>query len=292
MKTKIPGIVAGIIVVLLVASSPLIAQEEIAAEEEVKPVWQKELVGNLNFTQTAFDNWAQGGENTMAWQLNINGKAVKEVDKYKWDNTGKISYGMAKLGDIESRKSIDEVKLETVFTYLLGTYVNPYAAASAESQFTAGYDYTDDGKVEVSNLLDPGHFSQSAGVGYEPIKEFKTRLGFAVHESITSDHPVPYTDDPETEDEEETTKIEAGIESVTDFSKKLIGGILLTSKLEIFSNLKGLDEVDVAWDNIFSAKISKYIDVNFNVKFLYNETVSSKRQLKQSLAVGLTYAFL
>ena len=291
MKLRNSGIAIGLIIsCLFIVNHSSLAQE--AEEQKPESSWQKELVGNLNFTQTAFDNWAQGGEDTLAWQLNVNGKAVKGEEKYKWDNTGKISYGMAKLADLESRKSIDEIKLESVFTYLLGSYVNPYVAASGETQFAAGYEYPDGSKVEVSNLLDPGYFSQSAGVGYEPIKEFKTRLGFALHETITSDHPVPYSDDPDTTDEEETTKIEAGVESVTDFSKKLIGGILLTSKLELFSNLKGLDEIDVKWDNIFSAKISKYIDVNFNVKLLYDDTVSDKRQIKQSLAVGLTYTFL
>ena len=288
---RISVTITSIVALFLVVSCPLLAQE--AKAEKPEHGWQKELVGGLNFTQTSFDNWTQGGENTLAWQLNINGKAMKDEEKYKWENTGKVSYGMAKLGDLESRKSVDELKLESVFTYLSGIYVNPYVAASAETQFAAGYNYPDDGdKVEISNLLDPGYFAQSAGVGYEAMKELKTRLGFALHETITSDHPVPYSDDPETEDEEETAKIEAGLESVTDFSKKLIGGILLKSKLEIFSNLKGADEIDVKWDNIFSAKISKYIDVSLNVKFMYDKTISEKRQLKGALAVGLSYVFL
>ena len=295
MKRQIFGIISSLICLILAINCSLLAEEQ-------KPEygWKKELVGNLNFTQTAFDNWVQGGEDTFAWQLNINGKAVKSEKKYKWNNTEKIAYGMAKISNLESRKSVDELKLESVFTYLLGTYVNPYVAVSAETQFTQGYKYIevidDSGKSriekeEISNFLDPGYFSQSAGVGYDPIDEFKTRFGFAIKETVTIDHPVPYAYDPETEDEKKT-KVEAGLESVTDFSKALIGGILLTSKLEVFSNLKGLDEVDVKWDNIFSAKISKYIDVSFNVKLFYDRTISKKRQLKQSLAVGLTYTFL
>jgi len=274
---------------ILLVNLPLLAQE--AEKQEAEYGWQKGLVGNLNLTQTQFDNWTQGGENAFAWQLNINGKALRDEEKYKWDNSGKVSYGQAKLADIEVRKSVDEIKLESVFTYLLGVYVNPYVAASSETQFTTGYEYSEDSKTDVSAFLDPGYFSQSVGLGYEPVREFKTRLGFAFHETITSDYPVPYADDPDT-DEVEKIKVEPGLESVTDFSKSLIGNILLTSKLEIFSNLKGVDEIDVKWDNIFSAKISKYIDVNFNIKFLYDRDSSEKRQLKQALAVGLAYTFL
>jgi hypothetical protein len=164
-------------------------------------------------------------------------------------------------------------------------------AASAETQFTTGYEYGEESKTAISTFLDPGYFSQSAGLGYEPAKEFKTRLGFALHETITSDYPVPYADDPDT-DEIEKTKVEPGIESITDFSKTLIGNILMTSKLELFYDFGAFDEIDVRWDNIFSAKISKYIDVNFNVELFYDRELSEKRQIKQALAVGLTYTFL
>jgi len=289
MRLRNSGIVFGLMSFVFLVSCPLFAQE--AEEQKSEHGWQKALVSNLNLTQTQFDNWTQGGEDAFAWQLNVNGKAVNDQEKYKWDNSGKISYGQTKLADFVARKSVDEIRLESVFTYLLGVYVNPYVAASGETQFTRGYEYTEDSKIAVSTFLDPGYFSQSAGLGYEPAKEFKTRLGFAIRETITSDFPVPYADDPETE-EVEKTKVEPGLESVTDFSKTLIGNILLTSKLEFFYNFDAFDEIDVRWDNVFSAKISKYIDVNFNIKLLYDRDSSEKRQIKQALAVGLTYTFL
>lgn len=285
-KTFIISVLIGL---AFVVSFPLGAQE--AEEQKPEYGWKKELVGNLNLTQTQFDNWTQGGEDAFAWQLNINGKALRDEEKFKWDNSGKVSYGQTKLADIESRKSIDEIRLESVFTYLLGVYVNPYVAASAETQFTTGYSYDEDPKTAISAFLDPGYFSQSAGLGYEAAKEFKTRLGFALHETITSDYPVPYADDPDT-DEIEKTKVEPGLESITDFSKTLIGNILLISKLELFYDFGAFNEMDVRWDNIFSAKISRYIDVNFNIKLFYDRALSEKRQLKQALAVGLTYTFL
>lgn len=49
----------------------LLAQQ---AKEEKAPVygWEKELVSSLNLTQSTFDHWVQGGENTLAWQLSVN----------------------------------------------------------------------------------------------------------------------------------------------------------------------------------------------------------------------------
>lgn len=293
MKFQKSVIVAGMIAIILIAGSPSFAEDT----SEPEYGWQKELAGNLTATQTRFDNWTQGGENTFVWQFNVNGKAVDKREKSQWDNSIKLSYGRAKLADLDSRKSVDEAKLESVFTYLLGVYVNPYVAASAETQFTPGYNYTEENPAgdEVSAFFDPGYFSQSVGVGYEPAEEFKTRMGFAIRETVTRDHPAPYADDPDTEDEEKI-KVEPGLESVTDISKSistpLIGDVLFTSKLEIFSNFKALNQTDIRWDNIFSAKISRYVDVNFNIKLLYDRDSSVKRQIKQALAVGLTYSFL
>jgi len=134
-------------------------------------------LGNLNFTQNTFDNWQQGGENAWAWQLNINGKFVKVQEKYEWANTLKIAYGKTKVGDAGSKKSTDEIRFESVYTYKMGIYVNPLISASGVTQFTTGYEYTDQGAVKISEFLDPGYFTQTLGIGYAPVPHIKTRLG-------------------------------------------------------------------------------------------------------------------
>ena len=50
------------------------AQEK--PEEQPKYGWQKEMVGGINLTQTSLSNWTQGGENSLAWQLNFNFKFI------------------------------------------------------------------------------------------------------------------------------------------------------------------------------------------------------------------------
>ena len=87
-------------------------------------------------------------------------------------------------------------------------------------------------------------------------------------------------------------RLEYGAESVTDAKLQVSESILYTSKLALFSNLKGVDEIDVDWDNVFSAKVATYITVSFNFKLFYDKDVSAKRQLKETLAVGLSYTLL
>jgi hypothetical protein len=83
--------------------------------------------------------------------------------------------------------------------------------------------------------------------------------------------------------------VEAGAESVTDVALKLSDNLLFNSKLELFSNIKGIDEIDINWDNLFSVKVSEFINVGLNIRLFYDKDISSKRQLKQTMAVGFSY---
>ncbi len=271
-----------ILIMVTLLLSSLWAQE--AKKETPKYGWNKELVGNLNFTQNTFDNWKQGGENSWAWQLTINGKWVNNQKNYNWENTLKINYGKTKVGDASSKKSSDEISVSSVYTYKMGIYVNPFVAVTGRTQFTKGYKYEADTSYAISEFLDPGYFTQSAGLGYAPNSHIKTRLGAAIKETFASKYSDLYA-------QGEKTRVEVGASSVTELNFKLAQNILYTGKIELFSNLKAFNEIDVNWDNMLASHITKYITVNFNVKLFYDRDVSPKRQLQEVLAVGLTYNF-
>lgn len=277
--------------ILMLITIPVLVIAQDKPAEPPKYGWQREMVGGLNLTQTSFDNWKQGGENSYAWQLNLNMKFINDQEKTNWSNTGKLTYGSNKTGDQEMRKSIDEIKLESVLTYKLGVLINPYVAVTGETQFAPGYNYGTDPKTQLSAFMDPGYFRESAGVGFKPNEIVKTRLGVALKQTLTSDYPAPYADDPKTV-EIEKTKNEVGAESVTDVSWKVSENSLFTSKLELFSSLKAFNETDVNWDNILTTKISKYFNVNFNFKLFYDRDISKMRQIKQAIALGVSYSFL
>lgn len=273
-----------LLALLLVFAISAFAQDK---EEDKKPEygWKNEAVGVLNFTQNQFDNWAKGGENAWSWQMDINAKFVNDQEKYNWATSAKLSYGKTKVGDTDARKAADEIKLETVYTYKMGVYVNPYVAATGQTQFTDGYAYTDTSKMVISSFMDPGYFTQSVGMGIDINKNVKTRIGAALKETVTDKFSDAYG-------QGESMRLEYGAESVTDAKIQVSENILYTSKLALFSNLKGLDEIDVDWDNVFSAKVSDLITVSFNFKLLYDKDISAKRQLKETLAVGLSYTLL
>lgn len=257
-----------------------------------KPVygWKKTMVAGLTLTQVSFKDWQQGGEDALAWTVSLDGKAENDQPKTNWVTSYKFAYGQTKLGDQGIRKTDDKIDLETVLTYKLGSLINPYVAATLKTQFAKGFDYSTDPKTAVSKLFDPAFLTQSAGFGYQPLPQFKTRMGLALREIITNDFNV-YADDPATLAIEKT-KTEGGMESVTNVDWKLAANLLLTAKIELFAAFKNFDEVIVRSDNTLAAKVSKYVTVNLNVQLINEKRVTPRTQVKETIAIGLSYAIL
>ncbi len=282
------------IAILFLAATIISAQAQEAAPKEPEYGWTKLVAGNLNLTQASFDNWEAGGESTLAWQVKLETKFINDQEKYNWKSSGKFTLGFAKVGDQESRKSADEIFVESVYTRKVSKLLNPFLSATAQSQFVSGFEYSDDdSKAKISKVMNPGYFTQSLGVGYTRDANFTSRLGATLKETITNDTTFAkrYSDDPNTA-KIEKTRIEPGITSVTEFQKNFQDNVVFSSKLNLFTDLEAFDRIDVLWENNVTFKISKIFNVALDVDLLYDKDISSEKQLKQILSIGLTYLFL
>ena len=267
-------------------------------KKEEKFGWTKTLVGALNLTQNRYSsNWTKGGENSVAWKGVIETKWENNAARTNWKNSGKLVFGQIKQGSQGVRKSDDELNVESVLTYKVGQYLNPYLSFNGLTQIASGFEYpTDKTKIKVSSSFAPMFLRQSLGLGYKPSEQFVTRLGISVKETIVSDDGLiagsaitfreRYGNKPD-----ENMRVETGIESTTDLSVKLAENVLFKSKLELFSSFENFNTADVAWDNTLAAKISKYFSVNFNVYAFYDEDILTEVQVTQAVAFGLTYTF-
>jgi hypothetical protein len=253
--------------------------------------WKHTMVAGLNLSQVGFTDWAQGGDNALSWTGLLDGKSVSDQLTTTWATTYKFAFGQARLAAQGIRKTEDKIDLETVLTYKLGTLINPYAAATVKTQFAPGYTYSATGTAtEVSRFWDPGYLTQSLGAGYQPAPEVKTRLGVALRESFASTY-FAYTDDPATTAIEKS-RVEGGMESVTDVEWHFAQNMVLTSKIELFAPFVTFDEVVVRNDNMIAAKVNEYIAVTFSLTIIHEPRISRRTQLKEVLSLGLTYALL
>lgn len=253
--------------------------------------WTNSLVGTFTITQVSLTDWIQGGENALAYTTFLNGKAVYEENEIVWSNSFKFAFGQTRLGSQELRKTEDKLELESVLTYKLGTYINPYAATTFKSQFASGFKYDNlGGRIPVSRFYDPAYLTQSLGAGYQLMPEVKTRLGAALREIVTSEF-FSYADDPKTS-EIERVKIEDGLESVTDVQWRIEENTTFSSKLELFASFRTLEKIIVRGDNTLTTKLGKFVTLLFNVQVINERLASPRTQAKQTLAIGVNFTLI
>lgn len=250
--------------------------------------WGYSGVAGLNISQIALENWTQGGDNALAFTL-LGNFGAKYVDSpWTFNNSLKLAFGRTKLGKDEFRTNDNELFLESILSYSFGWAVDPYFSNTVRTVISKGFNYKVVPALQTSQFFDPGYITQSIGFIYHKIPNITTRLGIGFQETITNKFPN-YSDDPSTTPEIEKFKLDTGIESVTDGSFKLDDNVLYNSQLRLFSKFKELDVWDVRWDNLITAQISKYFNVNFNVLVIYEKKQSLKTQLKEALQLGITY---
>ncbi len=251
--------------------------------------WNMVGVVGLNLSQTALVNWSQGGSNSLAYSAYANLGAILKDHPWKWKNRLSIIYGRTKLEDVGYRTTENDIYFETVLSRNVGWVVDPFLSVTVRTAVTKGYDYSvADTNIQIVDFFDPGYVSEAIGFTYDQNKIITTRLGLAFQQTFANRF-TNYTDDPETP-EIETFKFDTGIESVTEVKYDFLENMTYYSFLRLFSRFTSLDVWDVRWDNIVTAKVNDYINVNFNVTLIHEISQTRKTQLRESLQLGFSYS--
>jgi hypothetical protein len=271
--------------------------------------WELSVDASLMLTQNSYsNNWVGGEAGSVSWVFNSNSLAQKQLtEKLHNTNTLKLSFGQTHSQILETKKwakpvkSTDLIDFETVFRFTLGAFVDPFVSGRLESQFL---DQSDPSKDRVFN---PMTLTETAGVAKVFIQQEKrkwdARLGFGIRQHIDRDVLI----DSVNNIRETQTSNDGGINFITEFITPLAGErISFDSKLSLFKalyyskskDLEGLPNadywkaVDVNWENIFNASISKYIMVSLYMQLLYDKEIELGGRFKQTLALGLTYKLI
>ncbi len=271
------------------AQAAVSAAEGAASADTVKYGWTHQINGMLNLSQAYYDKWAKGGTDNLTYEVNFSGSCSLKQPDYTWVTQSKAIYGRTKLGSLGSRKSSDQFDLETVYTRLLKIHVDPFVSATAQSQFAPGFAYTEVplGRSQISDYFNPAYFTQTIGLGVEPIKDLKERLGATIKQTVGSygfqENGVRTGDD---------FKQEYGLSSTTEYQRLLMENIQASTRLDVFINFKGVDNIDGRWANKITAKVNKYVNVNAEYEVLYDTDLSLDTQTREGLAIGISFLSL
>ena len=279
-------------------------------QDTTKGGWNRTLIFDLTTTQAAYsDSWQGGETGSFNWVTNLNGIAEKHFSsKIHFRTVLKLSFGQTSTQDEGTGqwsipiKTTDKIDWDNVALLAADKPINPYISFRLESRF---YDGSNQSKLLH---LSPLKLTESAGVSHRIHAKdddfVELRIGLALQQEITkfitdsviSVMPVEYIIS-------DSTRSSGGIEVVTDARLTLRENISYVGKLTLYKALSISDKdalastpsandwkkTDVEFDNVFTASITGLIKVNLHLEFKYDRQVSSKIQIRETIAIGLAF---
>jgi len=132
------------LVLAAVWTAPLYAQD---APADSARAWVTEATGKVSFAQTGFQNWQEGGVNTLALSTGINGAASRATTRWTQNHEIRLAFGLVKQDTLDIRKAEDLIQILSTFEYLGEGFFerfHPTFAAGLRTQFAEGFNYDTD----------------------------------------------------------------------------------------------------------------------------------------------------
>ncbi|WP_159473736.1 DUF3078 domain-containing protein [Dyadobacter sp. 3J3] len=263
--------------------------------------WHKMEVG-ANFNQGNFSpQWTGGGVSSVGIGVLFNALFENKKGKNSWRNDLQTQYGFAKNEGQGSRKNMDRIFFDTKYNRDLSSKCAFFANMNFQSQFAGGFDYSLNSdsvmtKRKVSRFAAPAYFTQSIGMEYKPTDYFF--LDFApgaFRQTIVWDKNL-YINTPD----QNNYGVAIGkrihyelalMQIVANFNKDITKQMNLKFRYQLYSSLIDPSKIDSRLDASMTAKLNKYMNVNFSAIAVYNEDQSANIQLAQGLNIGFLYSF-
>ena len=281
---------------LLAALLPL----SLAAQEEEEG-WTHDGLAGFNLSQTSFTNWSEGGQNTVADNVYLNGSLNYKKDKLSWTNDLSVNYGQNFTEEGGWRKSLDNIN----FASKLGHQINDkfyYAALlDFKSQMADGYKYTDDSKVLISKLLTPSYLNLSLGIDYKPNGHVAAYFSPVAGKLTMVTDTVFSTKYGIDAGKKVRPQLGAIFKLNVDY-KFLEDKVTFKSVLDLFTAYDdSFGKVDVNWDVLIGYNLTKLLTLTFQSTLKYDDDIKTtdnegnirgaKVQFKEMVGLGLSYKF-
>ena len=278
------------------------------AQDEQPEGWTHKGNIGLNFGQSAYANWAAGGQNAINGQGIFNYEIHYLRGKFKWDNVLNTSLGYSYF-DFKKKpiKTDDMIEFSSLATFKATKQLNYGAELAFRSQFAKGFDYAKDSTNYISKFLAPGYLTLGLGIEWVPNKYFSLyfapvtgRITFVNDQRLAE--VGAYGVEPGYFNPNDSTewipgkkiRYEFGARAVAKFQYPIAKNIDFSTKLELFSNyLKNPQFIDVDWQNMLVLKVNDWLNANLSTHLIYDYDIpfeglekGSKVQFKEVLAIG------
>lgn len=276
-----------------------IAEAKTKADSLQVGYWEKNSQLGINFAQASFnDAWQGGGTNNIAIGLLYNARGDRFKGKGVWSNDLQFQYGILRNKGRSAVKSVDRLFFETKYGHSINPKLNWFAGVNFLTQVAPGYNFDGSGDrlEKISNFLAPGFLSEGIGLEWKPVKYLAVQLGGAtIRQTFVIDDAILPTKFAAGEARYgvasgKTLLNEAGFQVVASFDKDIAKNLNLKWRYQGFlAYAPEIKPIDHNINLIATAKVNKFLNVNFTLIGILDKDQAESMQLSQGLAAGLSF---
>jgi hypothetical protein len=254
-----------------------------------KPKWKIHGRFAFIFNQSSFSNWASGGENTVAGNININYDFNYKKDNVNWDTRLISGYGLSHLRENGLRKTDDRFELNSLFGYKTSTYWFFSFITNFRTQYTEGFDYRKDPKVSVSNFFSPAYLTFGPGMLWKKSDNLNLNIAPAtarytlVNDFFSGKFGV---------EEGKNTAFSLGFNLSGYYKFSLMENIEMENILTLYTDyLANVGNVDADYQTNIRFKVNSHIKMHMTFHAIFDDDSSSNLQFRQLFGMGVNYSF-
>ncbi len=284
--------------------------------------WTFNSLTLVSVAQNAFVNWSTGGESSLTGKVGIDYNLKYKKDKFTFDHSASLLYGMVGYIDTRTEKTNDKLNLSIAFSHQASKKWSLTNLITLKSQFGDGYKYPDDSTL-ISAFFAPAYITVSFGFNYRPSNKFQIflsplsgKMTFVINNDLANKGAfgvkkavVDTAGNIITPGRHFLGEI--GVNIVTSYNAEIMENIVLSSALTLHNNYLDFDvrnrwNIDVDFDtkmvfsinNIFATVLYLHLKYDHNTTFPNYETVdgvevevsrSPRLQINESFGLGVTY---
>ena len=294
-----PALIAALLGGLLLGGlGPPVCAQSVQVPDSVEGGWNVDLAGKLSGSQAAYNNWQEGGLNTLTLTSTFTGRIEHQTDHWVQVYDLRLSLGLVQQ-DTLIRKAEDRAQLGAALRYIGNDFFrlfNPTIAVDVRTQFAPGFNYEKDpfgeGRrlpVKTSDLFSPATLTQSLGLTYSAGDWFSERFSVAGKETVVLiDRLRPLYD----VQPARPLRYEAGIESATTVNREIVENVRFRSTLTLFKALVEPEPADVIWESFVTMRVNSWLNVGFEWVNIYDANQSDAIQVKEILSIGVSFAII
>ena len=278
-----------IVLGFLILLTSLVYSQEQQQDTIPAPKWKIHGRVAFIFNQSSFSNWASGGENTVAGNININYDFNYKQGNINWDSRIISGYGLSYLGAQGYRKTNDRLEVNSLLGVKTGNYWFLSFIGNFRTQYANGFDYSKKPKAAVSGFFSPAYLTFGPGMLWKKSDNLSINIAPAtarytfVSNSFSGQFGVA---------EGKNAAFSLGFNLSSYYKLQLLENIEMENIITLYSDyLSNVRNVDLDYQTNIRFKVNKNIKMHITFHTIIDDNASSRIQFRQLFGLGVNYSF-